>query len=296
MFRPVTHRMAPWIAVLAVCATAAGPALGQAVHYNGSVQYATGNYIFAERTHSVYLANGIDVSRGRLQVSASWPIIYQTSPWVSYSVVGGVPSGGPQQGAVDGGAGNGSGSDGHGMGRRRGSDPIVLPDTATYADVGIGDPSLRADLTLRRGLNGGPGIRLTGSIKTPVADVDRGFGTGAWDGALGLSLSQRLQNWFLFGEAMYWWMGDMDALALGNSIAYSVSLGRSLRGGRLGLLASVTGYTAAIVEDTAPPLQTALGVSYSFGGGQYGLNASAAFGLSESTPDAAFGLGWRVGL
>ena len=294
MLRLTVYLMAQWIAVVAVCATAVGPALGQNVHYAGSMQYTTGNYIFAERTHSVYIANGLDVSQGRVQASMSLPVIYQTSPWVSYSVVGGVPSGGPQHGTV-GGSGSGP-AGGQGSGRRRGSDPIVLPDTATYADVGIGDPSLRADLVLRRGLNGGPGIRLAGSAKAPIADVDRGFGTGAWDGALGLALSQRIQSWFLFGEAMHWWMGDMDDLALNNSIAYSVSLGRSLRNGHVGLLASLAGYTDAIVDGTDPPLQTAFGISYAFHDGQYSLNASAAFGLTESTPDVSVGLGWRVAL
>jgi hypothetical protein len=295
MFRLTNHLMGLWIAVVAVCTMAVGPVHGQTVHYAGSVQYATGNYIFAERTHSVYVANGIDLSWRRVQASASFPIIYQSSPWVSYSVVGSVPSGGPQHGTV-GGSGGGPGGGGPGSGRRRGSDPIVLPDTATYADVGIGDPSLRADLTLRSGLQGGPDIRLAGSVKAPIADVDRGFGTGAWDRGLGLTLSQRIRSWFLFGEAMYWWMGNMDEFALGNSIAYSVSLGRSLRGGRVGLLASLSGYTTAIVEDTAPPLQTAMGISYTAGNRRYGFNASAAFGLTESTPDASFGLGWRVPL
>lgn len=284
-----------WTATVVVGTVAALSAQAQTVSYTGSVQYATGSYIFSERTHSVYVANGLSLSYDRVQASISLPVIYQTSPWVSYSVVGGVPSGGPQQGAV-GGSRNGPGSGGQGGGRRRGSDPIVLPDTATYADVGVGDPSLRADLVLRRGLSSGPGIRLAGSVKAPIADVDRGFGTGAWDGALGLALSQRIERWFLFGEAMYWWMGDMDDLVLQNAVAYGVSLGRSLRGGRIGLLASLSGYAASIVEEINPPLQGALGLSYTFGDGRYGLTASTSFGFTESTPDASIALGWRASL
>jgi len=177
---PWTRLLAGWAAAVAVCAAAAWPTHEQTVNYSGSLQCATGSYLFAERTHSVYLFNGLDLSHGRLQAAVSLPVIYQSSPWVLYTVVGSVPSGGPQQGAVGGrGSGNGSGDGGGpGSGRRRGGDPIVLPDTATYADIGVGDPSLRADLTLLRDTTG-PIMRLAGSAKAPVADVDRGFGTGA---------------------------------------------------------------------------------------------------------------------
>lgn len=286
--------LARWTAVVVV-STAAAPAQSQTVNYTGSVQYATGSYIFAERTHSVYLANGLTLSHGRVQASVSVPIIYQSSPWVSYSVIGGVPSGGPQQGAV----GRGSGPQDHmmGAGRRR-SDrgTVVLPDTATYDDIGLGDPSLRADLTLRRGLNGGPSLRLAGSLKAPIANVDRGFGTGAWDGGLGAALSQRFRTWFLFGEAMYWWMGDMADVVLHNAMAYSISLGRSFRSGRVGMLASLSGYADAIVEDVDPPLQAGLGLSVAFDNGRYGLSVSSTFGLTESTPDAALAISWQVAL
>lgn len=291
MIEDIIRLLTRWLVASIISAAAALPAWGQTAHYSGSVQYATGSYIFAERTHSVYVANGLNISHGRLRASVSLPVIYQSSPWVSYSVVGGVPSGGPQQGAV----GHGSGPNEDGPGRRRGNRaPIVLPDTASYADIGVGDPSMRVDLVLRRGLEAGPSLRLAGNLKAPIADIDRGFGTGAWDGALGAALSQRIRNWFLFGEVMHWWMGDMDEVSLQNAIAYSVSLGRAFRGGRLGILASLSGYTASMVEDVAPPLQTVLGVNYTFNDGRYGLNASASLGLTESTPDASFAIGWQV--
>lgn len=284
-----------WSAAAAVCAAAAAPAGGQTVSYSGSAQYATGTYIFADRTHSVYVTNGLDLSHGRLQAAVSLPLIYQTSPWVSYSVVGSVPSGGPQHGAV-GGSGPGAESGGSGTGRRRGRAPIVLPDTATYADVGIGDPSLRVDVTLRPADRTGPRVRLAAGLKAPLADVDRGFGTGAWDGGLGVAVSQRLGRWLLLGDAMHWWLGDMDELVLDNAVAYSVSVGRALHDGQIGLLASVAGYAAAIVDDVDPPLQGALGISYGFGAGRYGLTASASIGLTAPTPDLALAVGWRATL
>jgi len=291
MFRHWIRHLAWWTVAVVSGAVAVLPAQAQTANYSGSVQYATGNYIFSERTHSAYLFNGLDVSHGRFQSSVSLPLIYQTSPWISYSGVGYVPSGGPQQGTV---GGHGPGG-GQGSGRRRGGgDPIVLPDTTTYADIGLGDPSLRVDLDLIRSLRG-PSVRLAGSAKVPIADVDRGFGTGAWDGGLGLALSQRLGRWFLFGEAMHWWLGDMDDLVLQNAISYSASIGRAFQNGRFGVLASFSGYTE-IIDGADPPLQTALGLSYQFGDGKYGLSASASTGLSESMPDVSVSFGWRVTL
>lgn len=279
-------------ALLLLAAPSLASVRAQDVSYSGSLQYATGSYIFSERTHSVYLSNGLHLSTERVDLSASVPVIFQSTPWVSYTTVGGVPSGGPQQGAVRGRRheDNRRGSDGHNR-----SD-VTVPDTASYNQVGVGDPSGRIDVEVIQEGQTRPGLGLIGTAKAPLADVDRGFGTGAWDAGLGVSLSKRLGTWFLFGEAVYWWMGDMDDLALQNSVSYAVSLGRAFRQGQLGLLLSLSGYTAEIVEDVDPPLRGSVGVNYSFGGGQYSLNSSASFGLTESTPDASISLGWRVRL
>ena len=138
------------------------PGQAQSVHYSGSVQYATGSYIFAVRTHSVYFFNGLAVEHARFQASASLPVIYQTSPWISYGGLGALPSGGPQHGTVGGRRPGG----GHGAGPAGRRDRIALPDTATYADLGIGDPSLRMDVTLLHG-GAGPALRLVGSVTPP---------------------------------------------------------------------------------------------------------------------------------
>lgn len=281
-----------WSAVLLGWLAAVPSVLGQNVAYTGSVQYATGSYIFSERTHSVYLFNGLTFSGDRISLSTSISVIFQNSPWISYSGVGGIPSGGPQHGSVGGG---GKGPGGSGRGRRSG-ETIALPDTISYADVGIGDPFARVDLTLISGGRFWPGVQVAASAKAPIADVDRGFGTGAWDAGLGVSLSKRLGSWFVFADAMHWWLGDMTDATLGNSVAYSVALGRSLMEGKLGMIASLFGYTAEILEDVDPPVQAAFGINYSMAQGQYGLNGSVSAGLTESTPDVSVSLGWHVSL
>ena len=311
-----------WMTVAALWAfSAVAPAaIAQTVTYSGSAQYASGEYIFSERTHSVYLSNGLNVTGSRLNLSVSLPVIFQSSPWISYSVAGSIPSGGPQQRAVGGGkSAGGGGSDGQGDGSkawsghmsngvgpgggnagsgtgRQPGQTLVLPDTASYASVGVGDPSARLDIDLFQDGPSPLGIRLAAGVKAPIADVDRGFGTGAWDTGLGLALSKRVGSWFFFGEAMHWWLGDMTEVVLDNSVAYSASIGRSLAGGKVGLLASLSGYASEVIENVEPPLQAGLGVGYNMAQGRYGLNGSVALGLVESTPDISIAVGWHVRL
>lgn len=269
------------LVVLAGAAVRPCPTPAQTVTYSGAAQYASGEYIFSERTHSVYLSNGLDVSTDRLDLSVSVPIIFQSSPWVSYSLVGGIPSGGPQQRAMGGRHGAGSGGQGPrgttmaGPAAERGDDPqrgrqpgetLVLPDTTSYTDVGVGDPSTRVDLHLLR---------------------DGPF-------PLGLSLVKQLGPWVLFGDAVYWWLGDMRDVVLQNAVAYSASVGRAFANGRLGLLASLSGYTSEIIKNVDPPLQAGLGLNYSRAQGKYGLNGSLTIGLTESNSDVSVGLGWHV--
>ena len=304
-----------WIrAANSLCAAAivlvmlAVPAHAQQVTYTGSVQYATGDYIFTERTTSYYLFNGFSLSSGRFTARVSVPIIMQNSPWISYSGAGVVPSGGPQQGQVnrrgvdDGngqGDGNGNGQgdgngQGHGNGHAAGKQPVVLVDTTSYSDVGLGDPMVHTDVMLLRDQGPWPTLRLVAGIKLPLADVDRGFGTGAWDVGGGVSLSKVLGRQLVFIDVMYWYLGDMEDLELKDPISYSVAIGRPLWGGKVGVLVSLSGYTE-VIADIDPPIQAGLGLTYALGTGN-GLSSSVAFGLTESTPDVSLSFGWRVAL
>lgn len=81
-------------------ATGAGVAKAQQVTYSGSMQYATGSYIFTERTGSLYIMNGLSISGDRGSVSFTVPYVIQNSPWISYTHGGGIPTGGSRHGQV----------------------------------------------------------------------------------------------------------------------------------------------------------------------------------------------------
>lgn len=269
---------------IALAVLAATPLGAQELVYSGSLQFATGDYIFSERTNSVLFFNGLAASAGRLRISANVPVIMQSTPWVSYAGGGAVPSGGTQSGDMQGGM----------RGRMGRGGSIALADTASYDEVGLGDPLAYADLEIISGRGLIPTLRIAGHLKVPIADVERGFGTGEWDYGAGLSLTSVFGSVMLFADIAYWVLGDMPDLELENPVSYSLGLGLPIGGGRWGLLTSLSGYSE-IIAGADPPAQLSVGASYLMRSGR-SLLASAAFGLSESTPDLSFSFGWRVPL
>jgi hypothetical protein len=253
----------------------------QTVSYTGALQFSSGSYIFAQRTNSLYFSNGISVSAGRLDLSASLPLISQSTPWISYGGAGMIPSGGPQHMEV-----------GRGMfGRRK----VFLQDTTDYAAVGLGDPILHAGLELVKESGAIPSILLGLDVKIPVADVDHGFGTGEWDYGAGLSLTKTLEEGSFFVVSMsYWVLGDMPGLRLKDALAYRIALVRPLPGGRMSWIASFSGYSE-ILADVEPPAHVTLGINYRLNP-RTSLNGSAAMGVTETSADFSLSLGWQVGL
>jgi len=136
---------------------------------------------------------------------------------------------------------------------------------------------------------------VSGQAKAPVADPDRGFGTGAWDAGGALSVAGRLGGSVLvFGEVGYWVLGDMPDLELQDPLSYSVGIGHALGGSGVSLLASLSGYSR-ILADTDPPLDVGGAVGYRIGEGR-SVNLGLTIGLSESSPDIALSAGWRTRL
>jgi len=252
-----------------------GPASGQQIDYSGSVQYASGDYLFPERSSALFLYNGLGLTAGRVRLSASVPLVFQRTPWVIYSDATGM-------GSVGDGATAGQDATG-------GVDAVVA-DTVSYEELGLGDPMARVDFRLldERGLR--PSIRVTLDVKVPVGDVERGFSSGKWDYAGGLSAMKSLGTTFVFVDVAYWYIGDMPGVELENSLAYGAGIGQSLGAGRLGLLASIFG-SSPIQPTVDPPLQVSLGLSYLMDL-RRSLMISASAGLTDSAPDISLSFGW----
>lgn len=272
-------RLAAVAGVLFVTLAAASPVPGTSVAYTGSLQFATGNYIFDQNTNGYYFFNGLSFSAGRFSFSGSLPVIFQSTPYVSYSSVGMLPSGGSESSAVSG---------------RQGRGQVVLPEPVDFEQFGLGDPLLHVELEVFKGGKSIPSVRLTAGIKVPLADINKGFGTGEWDYGGGLSLSKAFGKTFVFVDLSYWIMGDLPELELKDTVSYGIALGQSLAGGKFALLASFSGYTRIIAE-VEPPSVVGLGLSYRIDS-KKSFMVNSTFGLTESTPDFSVSLGWRIGL
>lgn len=286
-------RSAVLIALLSLSGAVGGAA--QTVAYVGGLQGMTGSYVFARRTTGGLWHNGVEVRMGRWTVAATVPLVAQNSPWVSWAGPGGILSGGPEGAAMDsamrGGTGHGAGMTGGGtMGR--GSVPLA--DTADYARVGFGDPLISSSLALMDETTGWS-VRVNGTLKPPVATPTRGFGSGQWDGGVGLSVARLTGRMMWSGYSAYWRIGDLPDLALRDLVVYGVAVGRTLgSSGRWSTLVSVSGATSA-VSGLGPSVQAGAGLSHLLPSGtSLGLLLTA--GLTTSAPDAGISVSWRVPL
>lgn len=271
------------------CLLLVAPAGAQSVTYTGSLLGSTGDYIFTERTTGLSLVNGLEISAGRLTVSASFPVIGQSTPWVAQGLVP-VPSGGRYSGEVA------RQVDQMRRAGRMGRTMVVLPpaEESLGSSFGVGDPLVGAEVELLTATSSRPSVRVSASAKAPLADPDDGFGTGAWDYGAGAAVTTRVGRGTVLADLAYWRMGDLPDLELRDAAAYGVGYGHLLGSGRWSLLASVAGWTA-IIDGAQPPLLLGLGLSRLLDTNR-SVSVSVGVGLTETAPDVSIGLGWRLGL
>lgn len=263
--------------------------VAQTVSYTGSTQFSTGSYYFEDSTNSFYFSNGLSVQKGIVTMSFNIPYVFQSTPWVSYTEFGGIPTGGTQQGEVKQAGRQG----GHGQGRGNGT--ITLTDTTSYNQSGFSDPTIAASFSILSDRYHRLIISLNSQVKIPVASPSKGFGTGAWDAGIGVSLSKGIfDNIMLFANSMYWRLGDMDELELKDAASYSVGLGLFFHGGNVMFNSSISGITK-IADEFDAPISLNVGTGVNVYESVY-LNANFSIGLSEASPDFSFGFGWTVGL
>ncbi|HVS59501.1 MAG TPA: hypothetical protein VHE82_02280 [Gemmatimonadaceae bacterium] len=280
-----SRRVALAVGVLAVAAVTT-PA--QSLSYVGGLQYATGDFIFTQRTWSAYLSNGLSWSAGRLRASASVPLVMQPAGWLQYSGAGMmVPTGGM--------AGSAGGStSGSPMGSGMNGGTMTPSSGMPFSRVGIGDPLGRIDVTLSGADAEHPVVTLVGVVKAPLANVNRGFGTGEWDAGAGLSSTVKVASISVFAEAVYWKLGNPPGGSVRNAVAYALSIGRALHRSRWSVLGTVSG-ASSLWTGLEAPVQAGMGIGYLLESGS-SVFATAAAGLTRTAPAISTGLGWRVPL
>lgn len=264
------------------------PLAAQQVTYNGSLYYSTGSYVFTDRTHSLWLTNGLSLRAGPLNISANLPIIAQNSGIVSFVAGQPLPTGGEQSGAVQG----------RGRGDRIGSSaPSTTTDsTVVFRDsyeVQVGDPTMSASAEIYSGFDFLRSVAVQGSAKAPLRTLESGVGTGEWDFGAGVSLVVGSGLTLVLGDVSYWSFGDLPDLELKGSVLYSLGLSRAVMDARGSVLLTVAG-ASSIIDSVDPPLSAGLGFLYTLGGGRT-VSTGASVGLSEASPDFSAWVGWGVG-
>lgn len=245
--------------------------------YYGSFEYSAGEYLFTQPTNSVYIVNGVALTIGRLQISGDIPVILQNTPWISFTGGGLIPTGGSQHGNVSL--------------KKRGR-KVSLADSLSTSDVGIGDPQLGMDVTVRKEGGRMPWIDLSAEVKIPVTDIDQGFGTGTWDFGSGISLGKWLGENRLSVALTYWVLGDLEDLQLKNPIAYRLTWGRSLSNDKYGIQVSGSGSTE-MIQNADPPIRISAGFDCEVSP-RTDISTDVTVGLTESASDFSISLGWQV--
>ena len=262
----------------------------QSLSYIGGFQYATGDFIFTQRTWSAYLSNGLTWSDGRLRATASVPLVFQPAGWVQYGGGGMmIPTGGVARGTT------GTGSQNSGMmngGMNGGS--MTPSGDMPFSHIGIGDPVARLDAALLRDDANHSVLSIVGAAKAPLADVSRGFGTGEWDAGAGLASTVMVGGTSIFADAVYWKLGNPPGGAVRDALAYTVSAGKTLNGSRWSVLGTLAGATS-LWTGLEGPVQAGVGAGYLLESGS-SVFATAALGLTRTAPTLSTGLGWRVPL
>ena len=297
------------LAVVALLAAAASSAAAQDLTWTSSLGYAAGEYIFSETTRSFTFSNGLDVRFSRVRLSASLPLVYQNTTAIALVHGVPVPTGGPESDAVRRRQADSTiqmrrqGLGGNGQGGGSGSVVPWSPSNQTEAvdtiagpgdyQLEVADPLFSTAIEL---LDGGGWIRslqVAGFAKAPVASIESGVGTEAWDFGGGVSLAAGNARFLLFADATWWSYGDMPDLELEDGLSYGVGVGVSASE-KLMMIASFSGM-GRIVPTADPYASLAAAASYEVMEGKR-ISAGAGVGMTESASDLTLFLGWSAAL
>jgi hypothetical protein len=267
--------------LLALAPTAVG---AQGLAYEGALGMASGEYIFTARTTSWTLSTGLSVRVGPLTFRAAAPLFLQNTTLLTGSGAGMMPSGGPSSGMVrDSGT---SGGMMGGGGRRR----LSMPASAVTGNrIVLGDPAVQLAWHV---LDDATALTASVAAKIPATDTTA-FGTGAWDVGGTLSFTRHFgADTFVGLDVAYWRLGDLPELDFRDPVLGTLSVGRALGPGWAGSL-FVSGSTAALRGYEAP-LSVGITAARLSSPGMWGV--TGAIGLTETTPEVAVSLSWRVGV
>lgn len=250
-----------------------------------SPTYSSGNYGTASTTNITYLPVAVRRLFDSGDITFTIPYICVNGDG-AVTVLSGVPNRVSKSGSS--GATTSSSSTGNKKGKEPGN---VEPTTST--DCGIGDLILRGRYYLVDEVGWVPTIAVTGRVKFPTADSERGLGTGRFDESVGVEVSKKLiGRWLGFVDFGYTFIGDPPDLNLRNQWYYDLGVGYNLTQNLL--ISMYYEEYRALIEGLSNPRDLLFALNYK-ATSTLRFNASILAGLSDGAPDYALtgGVSWR---
>lgn len=210
------------------------------------------------------------------------------------SVGGGSNSGSGSSGSNSGSGSSGSGSGGSGSsgsGSGGGGSQVSTITGKKQTESGLGDVTLAARYYLIDEQDWIPSLNLTGRVKFPTADEDKGLGTGEFDAGFGGEIAKSLtRDLVLYLDGGYTFLGDPQGRDFRNQWNYDVGLGYYLSDD---LRASVF-YEEyrAVVPGIPNPRDVYADMNYRITNA-IRVNVGGFVGLSDSAADFGFSGGIR---
>jgi len=228
----------------------------QGTHFEGGVSFATGDYVYTQRTSGGAASAGLAWTKGRLTLRATVPWFVRETAVLTEAGAEVPPE-----------------------------DPSA--PSGGYASS-VGDPFFQVYLgavsTVRTS------VSLGFSTKVPILEAGD-FGTGGWDFGGSVSVSRSVGTATLLGfDGSYWHLADPPDLDLQDTVMGTATVARGL-GRRWSLSLSLSGSRSA-GPGYADPWWCGVLVGRSFSRGIWGLTMT--IGLSETAPDFGAGLIWRL--
>lgn len=245
--------------VCAMTLGAATTARAQDLGYTASLFVSRATYpADTGRTTSVYVFNSVDIATGRIRASVSLPFAWRHSTFPVSTTDSAMNT------------------------------PGEVIETAT----GVGDPLLRADVTVLDDRSLGLQLTVAGSVKLPLASPDDGLGTGETDVGVGGSLFSAQGKTSLFADVMFWKYGDPEGVNFEDSLSYSVGFGRVIGTGRWSAMTALAGFSRGI-DGQAGPLQLNL-TMLALAGRRQSVAITAGAGLNQASRGFTVGTSWRI--
>jgi hypothetical protein len=156
-------------------------------------------------------------------------------------------------------------------------------------ESGIGDVVLRARYYVVDEDGWVPTVAITGKIKFPTADRDRGLGTGEFDEGLGLQVSKKLtEAWVSFVDLGYTNLGNPPGVTLRNQWNYDLGVGYYFTKSLLGSVYYEE--WTAVISGRPNPRDLLVAINYT-ASSTWRFNTSISRGLSDGAPNWAFTAG-----